>query len=340
MTERRPREDLFVSLCVADPEGDVAACVEGLTKLADRLSEQFRYWEILLGVPVEASEDYSSLTRSIANIRLLKLRAGTPFYRRRVAVASEAIGDVVVVTSPSEFGMVDPLAALTLASETGTIVVGRAGQPTALGHALRALGHGAGYRVDARDMRTVAYPRTLLNRLLAHPDRTLAMRFPPADGAIPVRWLNASGKRARRSSSVRGLAHRLGLMHKLLIASAPRVLSGLAILSLLVVAASVAYCTYAVVVWLSFKEVQPGWLTTSVMSGMIAGFLGSAVFALAIGIQRLLDLLSADLSEEIVDEVAVVDLFGQAMRELNIEVAGELPRPPTDAANRAGAAVR
>lgn len=338
MSERRPREDLFVSICLADPEGDAASCAAALAPLAARLAENFRYWEILLGLPAEAAQDYSVLASQIPNMRLLKLRAGTPFYRRRVAVASEAIGDVVVLTTPAELAVVDPVKALETAAATGTIVVGRVGGPHALGHALRALGHGAGFRVDPRDMQTVAYPRTLLNILLAHPDRTLAMRFPPSDGAIPVGWIDATGRSTRRSLSVTEFARRLGLMHKLLIASAPRVLSTLAVLSLLVLAAAGAYSVYSVVVWLTFSNVQPGWFTTSIVSSLTAGFLGGAVFALSIGIQRLIDLLSADLSEDIVDEIAAVDLFGRAMRELNIEVSGLPPEQLESAARGGGAA--
>lgn len=334
----RPREDIFVSLCIADPEPDGEACTADLARLAADLATRFRYWEILLGVPAEDAQDYMGLASSIPNIRLLKLRAGTPFYRRRVAVAAEAIGDVVVFTSPAELRVIDPLAVLELAAKTGAIVIGRAGRPHVLSQAVQMLGRSAGYRVDARDMQTVAYPRTLLNLLLAHPDRTLAMRFPPADGAIPVRWITASGWNAWRSSSLKDITRRFGLMHKLLIASAPRVLSGLAILSLLVVAAAATYCAYTVVVGLSFRQVQPGWFSTSIMSGLTGGFLGGAVFAIAIGIQRLLDLVSADLSEDIVDEVAAVDLFSQAMRELNIELSGATPEPAVDAKRSAGTA--
>ncbi|MFG1204894.1 hypothetical protein V5F29_21180 [Xanthobacter aminoxidans] len=47
---------------------------------------------------------------------------------------------------------------------------------------------------------------------------------------------------------------------------------------------------------------------------MMAGFLGGAVFALSNSIQRLIDPLSADLSVDIVDEIAAVDLFGVRLR--------------------------
>ena len=322
MAERQPRDDLFVSICFADPEGEAEACASELAKLAHRLAERFRYWEILLGVPAEAGQVYSDLARTVPNLRLLKLRAGTPHYRRRVAVASEAIGDMVVVASLSELATIDPLAVLELSNVSDAIVIGRIGRAHALSHVLRALGRSAGYRVDPRDMQTAAYPRTLANILLAHPDRTLAMRFPPDDGAIPVRWITVPGRHMRRSGRVRGFARRLGLIYKLLIASAPRVLAGLAILSLLVMLASGAYCVYAVVVWLSFSEVQPGWFTTAIMAGMTTGFLGTATFALAIGVQRILDLAAADISEDIVDEVAAVDLYSRAMQELNVEYSG------------------
>ncbi|WP_257168114.1 hypothetical protein [Bradyrhizobium sp. SRS-191] len=327
MTDRPPTEELFVSVCIADPEGEAAACIPVLHVLAARLAERFRYWEILLGIPAESEHHYYELASRIPNLRLLKIRAGTPFYRRRVAIASEAIGDAVVLTTPSELSIVDPVRALEMAAGTGSIVIGRLGGSHALRRALRVLGRGAGFRVDPRDMQTVAFPRTLLNMLLAHPDRTLAMRFPPSDSAIPVRWINATGQSVRRSLSATEFARRLDLMHRLLIASAPRVLSTLAMFSLLVVASAIAYGIYCVTVWLIFSKVQPGWFTISIVTSLTTGFLGSAVFGLSIGIQRLIDLLSADLNEDIVDEIAAVDLFGRAVRELNIEIAGQGAEP-------------
>ncbi|MFG1204895.1 hypothetical protein V5F29_21185 [Xanthobacter aminoxidans] len=74
------------------------------------------------------------------------------------------------------------------------------------------------------------------------------MRFPPSDGAIPVGWIDATGRAARNSLSLKEFARRLGLMHKLLIASAPRVLSTLVVLSLTVRFTSVAFSLYSVVV--------------------------------------------------------------------------------------------
>lgn len=328
---QQPREDIFVSVCLVDAGEESAAYLSDLAALADRLSERFHYWEMLLAVAADSDVDETALVGRVRNVRMLRLRSGTPFYRRRVAVAAEAIGDAVVLTSFAEIAALDLIEMIETASRTGAIVVGRAGGTHVLNHAVRALGHSAGFRVDARDMQTVAYPRTLLNLLLAHPDSALAMRFPPSDGAVPVRWSEAGNHRARRTLSVKELSRRLGLIHKLLIASAPRVLSGFALLSLLVVLSAVTYCAYVTVVWLTFAHVQPGWVTTSFFMGMTAAFLGGAIFGLAIGLQRVLDLLTQDLNEDIVGEVAAVDLFAQAMRELNIEVAGAAPLPPPPA---------
>ena len=73
------------------------------------------------------------------------------------------------------------------------------------------------------------------------------------------------------------------------------------------------------VTWFVKEDVQPGWLTTSLVLGLTAFFLGCAIFGLSIGLQKLIDLLSADVADDVVDEITSVDLFRAVFDELNIE---------------------
>jgi hypothetical protein len=250
------------------------------------------------------------------------VRPGTPFYRRRAAVASEAIGDVVVLASLDEQPMLDIIAMIELAALKGSIVIGRRDNATLMNPALRVLGRSAGFRVDVRDMLTAAYPRALLNKLLAHPDRQLALRFPPSDSAIPVIW-ERSCEGPGRARSFREFGRRLSVVQKLLVSSAPLVLTLVSLLSLLVMFAAFAFAIYAVIIWLTLETVQPGWFTTSLVLSLIAAFLGNAIFGLSIGLQKVIETLSDDAGDDIIDERSAVDMFDQAMKELNVEIAAE-----------------
>jgi hypothetical protein len=73
------------------------------------------------------------------------------------------------------------------------------------------------------------------------------------------------------------------------------------------------------VVWLTLPT-QPGWFTTSIVLSLTAFFLGCAILGLSMGLQKVIELLSGEANEDIVDEQASGDLFGQVMQELNVEI--------------------
>jgi hypothetical protein len=183
------------------------------------------------------------------------------------------------------------------------------------------LGRTAGFRVSAEDMLTAAWPRTILNQLLNHPDRELALRFPPSDQALPVVRREASAIGSVRST--RDLGRRLSLIQRLLVSSAPIVLSVVALFSLVVVVAAGVLAVYAVAVWLFLPTVQPGWFTTTLVISLTSGFLGAAVFGLAIGLQSIIEILRDRRLDDVINERGATDLFGNVLRELNVEIATE-----------------
>lgn len=328
MADRR-REDIFVSVCFADvePGADNAGA---LRSLSARLDARYRYWEILIITSADVAQDCEYLLSEVPNLRLLKARNGTLYYRRRVAVASEAIGDAVLLTSVDELSAFDPIELIETAMARGAIVIGRCNRRSAMNPALKALGRSAGFRVDARDMLTAAYPRTLLNRILAHPDRQLGLRFPPVDSAIPILWHTAAAESSRRGRSFKEFGRRLSLIQKLLVSSAPIVLTILALSSLVVVLCSIAFTFYAVTVWLALETVQEGWFTTSIILSLTAAFLGSMGFGMSIGLQKMIELLTSDVIDDITDERSAVDMFGQVIHELNVDVEEQsAPLPST-----------
>lgn len=321
MIRDQRREDIFVSVCFADVWPSESYLAE-LANLSKALTAKYRYCEILVVAFAGATVDYQPLISQVANVRLLMVRPGTPFYRRRSAVASEAIGDIVVLASIDEQPTINIIEMIELADVKGSIVIGRRSKAGLMNPTLRALGRSGGFRVDMRDMLTACYPRALLSKLLTHPDRQLALRFPPADASLPVIW-QPGCEGCDRSRSFRELGRRLSMVHKLLVSSAPRVLALVSLLSLLVVFVALAFAIYVVVVWSILATIQPGWFTTSLVLSLTAAFLGGAVFGLTIGLQKVIESLSGDQIDEIVDERGSVDMFDQAMKELNVEISAD-----------------
>lgn len=314
------REDIFVSIGLIGTEASPAAA-DALIALIRRMDERFRYWELLFVTNSDDAETHEWLLRTTAKMRLVKVRPGTPGYRRRLSVANEAIGDILVISAPEEFAQVDLLALIAECERSESIVSVRHPK-SAWGTALiAAVGRGAGFHVDGRDMVTAAFPRPLVNRLLKHTDPQLAVRFPPIDRNVPVRVAVCVGtSTGKRVGSLRLIGYRLAILQQIVVTSAPTVLGLVGLLSLFLAVAAALFAVYAAVVWLSFDAVQPGWFTTSILLSMTAMFLGLAIFGVSIGIQRLLDLAANVQDDDVLDEVNPIDLFASVAQELNIEV--------------------
>ncbi len=312
------RDDIVVSIClVSDTSQAIDAA--SLRRIAEQLSLRFRYWEILVGVPADETHIYESLLTTTPNLRMLKIRIGVPFYRRRIAVAQEAIGDIVLFTAPNELSSFDFVELIDICDREGAILIGRRRQRSFINPALSWLGRSAGFRVDERDMLTAVFPRAPFNQILSHPGRDLALRFPPLDDSMPVRW-QPSKVNDRRERSYAELGRRFGLIHKLIVSSAPRVLTLASFVSAVVMVLSIAFGVYAVVVWLTMREVQPGWFTTSIIQSLTATFLAWAIFGLSIGIQKVLETITGDIGNDVVGERSAVDMFEHVFQDLNVNL--------------------
>lgn len=223
------------------------------------------------------------------------------------------------------------------------LVVGRHVDANPLGSLAMALGRGAGLTIGPRDMLTIAFPRALLGIVLAHPDRLLATRFPPVDQRLPILRQDmrerAELPRFRSGSKTCPLLfRRTEVLHRLIISSAPGVLTLVAEAVLLAAFGGMLFAAHSVIVWLTLAHIQPGWFTTSLALSLTAAFLGFAIFGLSIGLRRLLEALTGGAEDLIIDEAAPIDLFGKVMDEFNVEIATSQDAGPDHAASVRNAA--
>lgn len=330
------REDIFVSICCV--LNDISKIdLNDFTRFADAISDKFKYWEIILGIPSDIDWDPTGLLSAVTNLRIMSIRSATPFYRARLAIAHDAIGDVVLLTSIEELTAFDPVAMIEQANANDAIVIGRRQRSGLANPFLVAFGRSAGFRVDERDMLTAAYPRTLLNRIFAYSDAQLALRFPPQDNSLPVEWVIQLEKR-KREQPFNEIGRRFGLIHRLMINSAPRVLTAVSLLSLIVMLLSLMFAVYAALTWLLIDAIQPGWLTTSLVLSMTATFLSCAIFGLSIGLQRMIELITQkDISDDVTAENSTVDMFGQVFHLLNVDVEeqnSQVPLQPVEQSSK------
>ena len=322
LNEASRREDILVSVCLIDINASEAAFAE-VAKFAKLLDAHFRFREIVLVVKSADHEAYLPLVRKVANLRLLLVREGLSSYSERVVSAVEAIGDVVLLAAPEQFYTLDHIAMIEAAADQGRIIVGLRAEPRGVNRllslALAVAGRVAGFRAGLRDGPTMALPRTLLNQLLDHSDPDLALRFVPRDPAFPSISVAASPVAIVPREKMPA-ARRIELIQKLVVHMAPLVLAVVTVSSALLTCAGLLYAVYVVGVWFLKPLIEPGWLTISVMLSLTSTFLGTSIFGLSVGLQRLLAILGRDSFDKVVQEVNQIDLFGQVTSELNVDL--------------------
>ena len=312
------REDVLVSVgltaVIPGPTG-----FDGLRRLSAQLDARFRYWEILVIADAEEAADLAPLFDSVSNLRLLKVRAGTSAYRRRFVLASQAIGDVLAMTTGPEAASLDLVVMIETSLDEGSLVVSRRRKGILLDPVIGALGKASGFHVSTRDMQTTVYPRSILDMLAARSDKDLALRFAPRDASVMITETLMQEEKVLKRRGLRGTGRRLSLIQKLMVNLAPRVLGYLSVLSALVAFMSLLFVFYVFGVWIFVDTVQPGWITTSLLLSGTAAFLGLAIFCVATGLQMIIDLVSPDMGRDVIGETSTVDLFSDVMTELNVD---------------------
>ncbi|TCT06183.1 hypothetical protein [Aquabacter spiritensis] len=295
--------------------------IEALRVLAGQLAARYQFWEMVVVAPIgeEAAPALLGDLARIPNVRVLRVEAVDNFYRMRLAAASEAIGDVVLLTSLDELPLMNLPDLADRVYESDEVIVMVRGHQGALTHAfLGAIGRVIGYRIDPRDTLTAGFPRAWLSLTLPRPDADLLLRFERRTGTGRFRRAPVPpGVRVPRAPN--SLGRRFRLLADLMTSAAPRVLRSVAALSLAVAVFAVVYGAYAVIVWMVKDDIAPGWLTTSALQAIIVGFLGITVAAISIGLVKLLDRIEGMLRYTIVDEVTNVDFFSK-VTDLNVEI--------------------
>ncbi|OSQ34513.1 hypothetical protein [Thalassospira sp. MCCC 1A01428] len=315
---KKLREDVLVSVGMTAimPTEDG---LEALRHLSVQLNAHFRYWEILVIADAEEAANIAPLFNVVPNLRLLKVRVGTSTYRRRFVLASEAIGDVLVMSTGPEATNLDLVTMIETSINEASLVISRRRKGNLLDPLIGVLGKASGFHVSTREMQTVVYPRSMLEMLAARPDKDLALRFAPRDASVKITETLVPENLVLERRGLRGTGRRLALIQKLMVNLAPRVLGYLSILSALVAFAALLFVCYVVGVWIFFDAIQAGWITTSLLLSGTAAFLGLAVFCLASGLQMIIDLVSPDMGRDVIEERSTVDLFSEVMTELNVD---------------------
>lgn len=315
-----PRGDYLCSFGFVD-EGDVVGELTRLSALAVELETRYQYFELVYVVAErhrEKIENAATLLSNARNLRILLVNNDMNFYRRRVVAASEAIGDVVVLSAISELAALDISALADQTFESGQTVMARRAQPAAflpVWHWMMAAV--SPYKVNARDLRTLSLPRTHLNEMLGRPTLVIDLRFEAKQSIRRFQRIlvNAKGIPFRGP----GFGERVELLGELVTVSAPRLLKTYAALSFVTAGLALAYALYAITLFLVGTPLAPGWFTTALAQGGSVTFLAVGFCLISLGMADVVERLTGRTRNAIVDEIANINFF-RDITDLNVEV--------------------
>ena len=324
------RDDFLVSICFTDAT-DTDQTNTCLTTLVETLRARYRYWEILIVNEIGYETLFSDTLTSIPNLRYLSVAQGLDDSQRRVVAASEAIGDIVVITSLQEVGYMDIPTMIEKAYTNDAVILGLRQAIAAAEPLIIALGRASGFQASTRDMKTVAYSRTSLNRLLNHPNPLLALRFPPRDTSLSVLRQMPNVDINSVSEPKSGISQaftRLDLLMRMVTEAGPTLLFSVAMFSAMISFCAVLFMLYVVIVFLVKADVADGWTTLSLtVSGMLC-FLGVALFAISITLRKVGESFRGGATDHLISEHSSVDLFEAVANALNVDTEGSAKDHP------------
>lgn len=319
------REEVVVSICLPDVP-NTAAAISAVASVARQVDKAYKFREIILVAEENEHEAFLGLLDDIPNIRLFAVHESSGHYDRRLLAAEESIGDVVLIGAYRELEILDYVSLLARAEAENALVLPTSAQHRTLlsylATPIYALGRMAGFNVNFNDLQTIAVPRSDLNYILDHSEPRLATRFPPRDPRLSIIFEEI---RQRKSAAnlFKNTRRRLELLKTLLTHLAPKVLTAVAVLSVILACFGLGFGIYASINWIVQDDLAEGWLTTSLMLGLTSLFLGLSMLGISLGVLQILSESQRDHRSRFAREINHVDLFEDVKGHRNVELSAE-----------------
>ena len=311
--------EFFISICLTQ-ETTVPDELLAIANLSIYCSKSMKYWEILYILDEKLIPEMKSNAARIApirNLRILPVRGSVGYYRRRMIAASEAIGDIVVLTSFGELPRADLVLFAQRAMHESRVILGRRpGLPGLQSLGRELIGLLSSYKVDDRTLKTIALPRNQLISILERPTAALDLRFEPKTGLMPYEYVAISPP--AHSSGV-SFSERTDFLIEIVKSSAPRFLAWFASLAMIGTATAILYGFYALGVIFFKENVQPGWFTSAIVQSASIAFLLTGLAIISLGIASICDRLYGEKHCEVTDEIGNITFYDSHV-ELNVEV--------------------
>jgi hypothetical protein len=316
------KEDTLISVCFSNLVYHKECFIE-LIRTADNLKKLFKFFEIIVIVNSSEENTFDNLKNKICNLRILSIQKNTSEYYRRYVLAKESIGDIVVITNTEESKklFLNKMIFKSIQENKSVTAYGKYSKSFTkefLNKFILALGKISGFRVDVNSFSTMILHRHTINLLENYSDPILSFRFLPIHPSIanpfvfyPKKFSTTTFRYLIRERSI--------IIYRLFINLSPALLNIVALFSFFLFLIGIVYFFYVLIIWLTVKEIEPGWTTISIMLASTSIFLGSAITGLSLGLQYILNVVKSPISESSIKEINQIDSFSSIQKKLNVE---------------------
>jgi len=318
-------DGFLASFCFVQ-DGSIADNLQELSLIAAQLEGRLKYWEVIYVIGEdrrkELDENAEKINR-ISNLRVITVHEMIGRYRRRHIAASEAIGDVVVLSAFEDIEHVNLLDLAETVYREGEIAVYRRSASRGLpsvSYALLAMV--SGHRVNRHDMQTIGFSRQALEGTINRPTATIDLRFEPKHSRITYRRLPCDA--AAKTGGQRGTStrERYRLALELIATSAPRFLKGYAAVSVAVLLSACLYAAYVVGAMLVLTDIEAGWFSTNIVQAGSVAFIAGGMAVLSLGIAEIYERLQGRDDWSITEEISNTSYFAQT-ESLNVSTGSD-----------------
>lgn len=314
------KNDSFFSVCIIDDHNSEKELKNSVQLISTSFENTYKFWEIILVSSVDNKKrnTIDSILINSKNIRYIGVKDNLSHYQKRVIASQEAIGDYILLTSPDEIEEINFIEMLESSFLESKIVIANYNRSSRfLNWITSILGSMAGYRVSDQTARTIVFPRTNLNYILEHYDNYIGLRYLNFNDFQDAIIYEINFKNSKRNF-LYSLSQKFDLAWRLIVLSAPKILFIIAFLSILAIFLGLFSVFYVFLVLVFLTDIQPGWATTTLLISSLVILLGGVLFGISLGIQRLIDLLSKDDRNSIIQERDANNLFSIEEKKFNV----------------------
>lgn len=315
-----PRDDLLISICFSNLSSnnfDLSIILD----ICKNIKKNFKFFEFIFILKEENDIFFSSLLKTIPNLRLIFIRDNINSYEERYISASQSIGDIILIVDLTQTN-IDYILMIEESFNKNNIVIGRRINLSKIdimfSRFMNFLGILSGFYCGIDLGPTLAIPRNLVGIIMQEVDKDLAFRFIPRHRGINISYLDENEK-IKNHYSFFVTEQRMGLVYKLILNVAPLVLKFVTLASSLLSIFGIFSIIYILIILIFKNNIASGWLTISFALAFISTLTGMLFFGLSIGLQRILFSQTSDANSGIVTELGRSDIYGDIRSELNID---------------------